>query len=104
MASDITVNELMEGLTIPIEIRKDDGSLDDLSLYTTVTMNISQIDYSSNVLTLTLASTSLALGTLGILNWTPDATNPAPAFGKYFLQVVRTSAGIDLRPVPLSGH
>ena len=96
MASDITIRELIEGITIPIEIRNDDGTLDVLSIYTTVRLVISQIDFSSNVLNLTVAAdASLALGTLGILNWTPDATKPGPVFGKYWLQVIRTSTGVD---------
>ncbi len=95
MASDITIKELIQGITIPIEIRNDDGTLDDLSIYTTVRLVISEIDYSANVLNITLTDASLALGPLGILNWTPDATDPGPAFGKYWLQVIRTSSGVD---------
>ncbi len=96
MASDITIAELLQGVTIPITIKKDDGTLDDLSVYTTVRLVISQIDFSAvPLLNLTLADASLALGALGVLNWTPDATDPGPAFGKYWLQVIRTAAGID---------
>ena len=40
MASDLIVPELTFGITIPIEIRDDDGKLDDLSVYTIVRMVI----------------------------------------------------------------
>lgn len=101
MASDITIRELIQGITIPIEIRDDAGDLDDLTVYSTVRLLISQIDFSANLLNLTVAAdASLALGTLGILNWTPDATKPGPVFGKYWLQVIRIGTGAD-RPTKL---
>lgn len=96
MASDITIRELIQGVTVPITIKNDDGSLDDLTLYTTVRLVISQIDFSAvPLINITLTDTSLALGALGILNWTPNATTPGPAFGKYWLQVIRTSTNVD---------
>ncbi len=95
MASDLIVPELTFGITIPIEIRDDDGKLDDLSVYTIVRMVIGEIDFSANVQNKTLGDAELALGTTGILNWSPTSMNKTPAFGKYFLEVFREAANVN---------
>ena len=98
MVSDLISAEKAFGITIPILINDDNGDPDDLTVYTTVRFVISSIDYSTNLLNHTLAVAELALGAIGILNWSPTSANPTPVFGKYWIQVFREAGNVN-KPV-----
>lgn len=96
MATDVTIAENLEGKPVSFIVRNEDGSLDDLTSYTTVRFLISKIDYSAGVLVNRIQTDAeITVDAAGKLTWTPSAAFPGPAFGKYLAQVIRTSAGVD---------
>lgn len=96
MATDVVIEELLQGKPVSFIVRNEDGSKDDLTSYTTVKFLISKIDYSAVPLVdLTQADAEIVVTADGKLTWTPSATNPGPAFGKYLVQIIRISAGVD---------
>lgn len=96
MATDVTIAENLEGKPVSFIVRNEDGSLDDLTVYSTVRFIIGKIDYSAGVLVnRTQADAEITVDAAGKLTWTPSTANPGPAFGKYLVQIIREGTGID---------
>jgi len=81
------------GDSTQIEILKADGTVDDLTVYDTIRLILSTIDFSTNIYNLTGTDPEINLtqASNGILFWTPSKTKPVPAVGDYWLQIFRES-------------
>lgn len=100
MAADLTLIEGQYGEDINFTINKEDGTPDDLTLYTDVKIILSKSDFSANVLnhpTTDPENISTQYST-GIIIWRPSLTNPVPVFGFYWVQIIRID-GSSSRPV-----
>ncbi len=100
MAADITLIEGEYGSNIDFNITKEDGTPDDLTLYTDVKIILSTSDFSANVLnhpTVDPENISTQYS-IGIITWRPSITNPVPAFGFYWVQIIRID-GTSSKPV-----
>lgn len=91
MAADITLIEGQYGEEIDFTITKEDGSIDDLTIYDDVKIILSTSDFSSNVYNhSTIDPENISTQySIGIISWKPSQTNPVPAFGFYWLQIIR---------------
>jgi len=104
MAKDILVTEGMQGQTITFNINDENGDPDDLSVYADVRMVWSPGDFSSNSINLTDGAAEIDIATLGVLKFTPSASNPIPVFGDYIVQIFRESAGVNKPTVRFSAR
>lgn len=96
MTTDVTIAENLEGKAVSFLVRNEDGSLDDLTTYTTVRFIIGKIDYSAGVLVNRIQTDAeITVDAAGKLTWTPSAAFPGPAFGKYLVQIIREGTGVD---------
>jgi len=100
MAADLTLIDGQYGEDVDFTIRKKDGTLDDLSLYTDVKIILSTSDFSSNVLNHSTADAEniSTKYSQGIISWRPSQANPVPAFGFYWIQILRID-GTHSKPV-----
>jgi len=77
-----------EGFTM--QFKNDDGSPEDLTIYNTVRLVFSDMQYTSPpVLNHTQIDDELSVDSDGDLKYLPTIANPVPAFGKYYVQVLR---------------
>ena len=85
-----------EGFTM--NFKNDDGSFDDLTLYNTVRLVISDMEYTSPpVRNHTQIDAELSVDSDGDLKYIPTIANPVPGFGKYYVQIFRviTAPGVQ---------
>lgn len=77
-----------QGFTL--NFKNDDGTPDDLSLYNTVRLVISDMQYTSPpIRNHTQVDAELSVDSDGDLKYIPTDTNPVPPFGKYYVQIFR---------------
>ena len=77
-----------EGFTM--NFKNDDGTFEDLTVYNTVRLVISDMQYTSPpVRNHTQVDDELAVDSNGDLKYIPTITNPVPTFGKYYAQILR---------------
>lgn len=93
MTSDFQLVENEYGDTIQILILDKDGNPDDLTVYNTIKLVVSTIDFSTNIFTLNITDPEINadLFAEGIVQWIPSANNPAPDHGDYWMQIFRGS-------------
>jgi len=94
LAADITLIDGEYGNPIDFTITKEDGTPDDLTVYSDVKIVLSTSDFSANVLnhsTVDPENISTQYST-GIITWLPSSNNPVPAFGYYWIQIIRIDA------------
>lgn len=95
MSADITFPVGLKGDTVQIIVRTEDGEIDDLTQYLSVTLTVKSADFTTtpvNALDVTLVSTSN-----GEINWDPNGALTTP--GKYWILIERTATNV-LRPAP----
>jgi len=98
MPADFTLVEAQFGDDVDILINDVNGNPDDLTVYDTVSIIISVADFSSNTFNLVSGTDTEVITTQfadGIITWRPSSGKPVPAFGFYWLQVVRNSTTIQ---------
>ena len=77
-----------EGFTM--NFKKDDGTPEDLTIYNTVRLVMSDMQYTSPpVRNHTQIDAELSVDSDGDLKYIPTIANPVPAFGKYYVQILR---------------
>ena len=87
--------ELVEGAYgidegFSMQFKNDDGSPEDLTIYNTVRLVISDMQYTSPpVRNHTQVDAELSVDSDGDLKYIPTIANPVPAAGKYYVQVLR---------------
>jgi len=95
LSADVTFPAGLDGDTVQIIVKNEDGTLDDLTQYLSVTLTVKSADFTTtpvNALDVTLVSTAA-----GEVNWDPNGALTTP--GKYWILIDRIASNVD-RPAP----
>jgi len=98
LSADIIIPPGLDGDIVQITIRNEDGSLDDLTQYLSVTLTVKSADFTLtpvNGLDVTLVSNSD-----GTIDWDPN--NALTSKGKFWVIVKRIATNVDRPAVKLS--
>jgi len=91
MTSDMEINANAYGDNIPFTIKNEDGSLDNLAAYSSVTLKIATPDFSSTPINQQLTD----FPSTGVANWKPSSGQLAALTpGKYLAIINREAANL----------
>jgi len=95
LSSDIVIPPGLDGDIVQITVFNEDGTVDDLTAYLSVTLTVKSADFTSTPVSgLDVTAASNADGTI---DWDPNGALTTP--GKYWVIVKRIATNVD-RPSP----